>query len=63
MAYWHLGIYAQALADSDAALKLEPDNAQAARLKELGDRKDEDVNGRTESVYRYGISLLPDSAY
>jgi len=35
MAYWHLGDYAQALADSVAALKLEPENSQAVRLKDL----------------------------
>lgn len=35
MAYWHLGDYPQALADSEAALRLETDNVSAMRLKNL----------------------------
>jgi putative GTP pyrophosphokinase len=35
MAYWHLEDYPQCLADAEAALKLEPDNAQAGRMKDL----------------------------
>jgi tetratricopeptide (TPR) repeat protein len=35
MAYWHLSDYAQALSDTESALRLQPGNAQAVRLKEL----------------------------
>jgi tetratricopeptide (TPR) repeat protein len=50
MAYWHVGDYAQALADSEAALRLEPENDQAARLKRVGVTEDENVDGFAESV-------------
>jgi hypothetical protein len=39
MAYWHLSDYAEAVADSEAALKLEPDNPQALRLRDMALRK------------------------
>jgi hypothetical protein len=39
MAYWHVGDYAQALSDAEAALRLEPENELASRLRDLALRK------------------------